>query len=170
MGRTTRLSYHNIVCLNSGRPECRRPVTYAGGKGPPTLRSGGRAVLPRSKKTGRDKRPVWHFVEPATGFEPATRSLQNCCATIAPRWQKSDATTYCTTSLPFREGDVDVVASVAVALSQTASSSVAGGMARPARSRRATGRASVLEVLLLAWPRLSFGINAWRRALPPVPN
>lgn len=33
MGRTTRLSYHNIVCLNSGRPECRRPVTYAGGKG-----------------------------------------------------------------------------------------------------------------------------------------
>lgn len=26
------------------------------------------------------------FVEPVTGFEPATRSLQNCCATVAPHW------------------------------------------------------------------------------------
>lgn len=44
-------------------------------------------------------------MEPATGFEPATRGLQNRCATVAPRWRakKIKRAVHCTTSSAFRE-------------------------------------------------------------------
>ena len=49
-------------------------------------------------------RPALYFVEPVTGIEPATHSLQNCCATVAPHWHAlKSACAYCTTSCAFRK-------------------------------------------------------------------
>ncbi len=47
----------------------------------------GLSVPRTTRKAGRVMRPAWCSVEPVTGLEPATHSLQNCCATIAPHWR-----------------------------------------------------------------------------------
>ena len=51
-----------------------------------------RGVLPLDTKRATSERAGgWCSVEPVTGIEPATHSLQNCCATVAPHWRARES-------------------------------------------------------------------------------